>query len=200
MNPIHVIGVDGTPWNEIALGLLRAADTVCGGRRLLERLLADFDAVAERARRGHTVFLASGDPLYCGIGATLRRRFAPEELVIHPAPTAFQQLFARLGQPWEEARLFSVHGSGAPLPWRRILAAPLAAVYGDHRRPARALAEELAERFPEAAARPAAVGCDARRAGGGCRRRASAFGAGAPARPAAARTAARTARRSLPPP
>ena len=27
MNPIHVIGVDGTPWNEIALGLLRAADT-----------------------------------------------------------------------------------------------------------------------------------------------------------------------------
>ena len=175
MNPIHVIGVDGTPWNEIALGLLRAADTVCGGRRLLERLpgdcraerivldaalLADLDAVAERARRGHTVFLASGDPLYCGIGGTLRRRFAPEELVIHPAPTAFQQLFARLGQPWEEARLFSVHGSGAPLPWRRILAAPLAAVYGDHRRPARSLAAELAERFPEAAARPAAVGCD----------------------------------------
>ena len=110
MNPIHVIGVDGTPWNEIALGLQRAADTVCGGRRLLERLpgdcraerivldaalLADLDAVAERARRGHTVFLASGDPLYCGIGGTLRRRFAPSSTRRAPLGTARAALLRR---------------------------------------------------------------------------------------------------------
>jgi len=115
--------------------------------------------LAERGER-RTAVLASGDPLYCGIGGTLRRLAPEAEFRFHPAPTAFQELFARLGEPWERVRLFSLHGDSASFPWRDMLRSPLAAIYGDAKRSARAIAEELIACFPDATCRAAAAGCD----------------------------------------
>jgi len=172
MSEIQVIGVpvDGQ-LSEQGRALLAQAEVVAAGRRLLdsltlppqaERIILAVDA-AEALRRlpeeRRCVVLASGDPLYYGIGGTLTRVLPERAVRFHPAPTACQEFFARLGRSWEQARLFSVHGH-KPVPWRDILRAPLAAILCDNMLTAAVLAEHLVERWPLAASRPAAFGCN----------------------------------------
>ena len=54
--------------------------------------------------------LASGDPLWFGIGRLLLLRFPAEQLRFHPAPSSLQLAFARLGRPWQDASWISLHG------------------------------------------------------------------------------------------
>ena len=56
------------------------------------------------------VLLASGDPLWFGIGRVLLQRFGPERLRFHPAPSSLQLAFARIGRPWQDASWVSLHG------------------------------------------------------------------------------------------
>ncbi|WP_225867666.1 precorrin-6y C5,15-methyltransferase (decarboxylating) subunit CbiE [Cyanobium sp. NIES-981] len=56
------------------------------------------------------VLLASGDPLWFGIGRLLLQRFPRERLRFHPAPSSLQLAFARLGRPWQDASWVSLHG------------------------------------------------------------------------------------------
>ena len=56
------------------------------------------------------VLLASGDPLWFGIGRLLLQRFPAAQLRFHPAPSSLQLAFARLGRPWQDARWVSLHG------------------------------------------------------------------------------------------
>ena len=56
------------------------------------------------------VLLASGDPLWFGIGRLLLQRLGPERLRFHPAPSSLQLAFARLGRPWQDASWISLHG------------------------------------------------------------------------------------------
>lgn len=57
-----------------------------------------------------TVVLASGDPLWFGIGRLLLQRFGPGLLRFHPAPSSLQLAFARIGRPWQDASWISLHG------------------------------------------------------------------------------------------
>ena len=99
------------------------AARLCWGRPL-ERTIA---AIA--ARRGHRVaVLASGDPLWHGVGVTLLRRFPRTETTILPQPGAFSLAAARVGWPLAECATLSLHArplDGLRLhlaPGRRILA------------------------------------------------------------------------------
>ena len=56
------------------------------------------------------VVLASGDPMWFGIGATLRRNFDGAVMRIVPAPSAFSLAAARLGWPLHEVDCLTVHG------------------------------------------------------------------------------------------
>ena len=56
------------------------------------------------------VLLASGDPLWFGIGRLLLLRFRPDQLHFHPAPSSLQLAFARIGRPWQDAAWVSLHG------------------------------------------------------------------------------------------
>jgi precorrin-6Y C5,15-methyltransferase (decarboxylating) len=56
------------------------------------------------------VVLASGDPLWFGIGRWLLQAFAPAQLRFHPAPSSMQLAFARIGRPWQDATWISLHG------------------------------------------------------------------------------------------
>jgi precorrin-6Y C5,15-methyltransferase (decarboxylating) len=56
------------------------------------------------------LLLASGDPLWFGIGRVLLQAFPPEQLRFHPAPTSLQLAFARIGRPWQDASWLSLHG------------------------------------------------------------------------------------------
>jgi precorrin-6Y C5,15-methyltransferase (decarboxylating) len=63
------------------------------------------------ARRGEpTCVLASGDPFWFGVGALLRRHFAPEEMFCLPAPSAFSLAAARLGWSLQDCATISLHG------------------------------------------------------------------------------------------
>jgi len=60
--------------------------------------------------------LASGDPLWFGIGRRLLEACPADQLHFHPAPSSLQLAFARLGRPWQDAAWISLHGRDpAPL-------------------------------------------------------------------------------------
>jgi precorrin-6Y C5,15-methyltransferase (decarboxylating) len=79
------------------------------------------------------VVLASGDPLWYGIGASLRRALPPEALEVVPAPTAAQLAFAALAEPWHDAVLPSAHGRPLADAIAAAVAAPKAAILTDSR-------------------------------------------------------------------
>jgi precorrin-6Y C5,15-methyltransferase (decarboxylating) len=75
-----------------------------------------------------TIVLASGDPLWFGIGATLTRHLDPAEYRITPHASSFQYAAARLRWPLQHVATLSLHGRPAELihphiaPGNRILA------------------------------------------------------------------------------
>jgi precorrin-6Y C5,15-methyltransferase (decarboxylating) len=132
------------PLPAAARAAIEAAELVVGSRRQLD-LVRDLvrdeakvmtwpsplaDGVANvLARRGRrTCVLASGDPFFYGIGATLAPHLERSEFVCHPAPSSVSLAAARLGWPLQDTELVSLHGrelSGViPYlqPGRRVLA------------------------------------------------------------------------------
>jgi precorrin-6Y C5,15-methyltransferase (decarboxylating) len=73
--------------------------TVKGG---LAALVA---AIAEANKK--TVVLASGDPLFYGIGSYLAKKLPVE---IYPGLSSIQQAFAKMRESWQDAVFLSVHG------------------------------------------------------------------------------------------
>lgn len=63
------------------------------------------------ARRGQPVcVVASGDPLWYGVGATLARVVPAHEMMVLPAPSAYSLACARLGWPVQDTRCLTLHG------------------------------------------------------------------------------------------
>ena len=56
------------------------------------------------------VVLASGDPLFFGIGRLLLQHFDANQLAFYPHLSSVQLAFSRIKQPWQEAHLLSLHG------------------------------------------------------------------------------------------
>jgi precorrin-6Y C5,15-methyltransferase (decarboxylating) len=75
-----------------------------------------------------TVILATGDPMWFGIGATLAKHFDATEFTVHPHPSAFQLAAARLHWPLQHIASISLHGRAVEaihphiVPGNRILA------------------------------------------------------------------------------
>ena len=99
--------------------LLRAS-RIIGGQRQLdllpvcirgERQLwpSPFSLEPVLARRAEPVcVLASGDPMFYGVGASLARQVPAEELLILPAPSSVSLAAARLGWPLQDVMTLSV--------------------------------------------------------------------------------------------
>ena len=126
---IDVIGTDaGAPASlpSAQQALIRAAEQIAAPRRLQPALetwlegpvpLIDSDdprhlveVLSALSAQTNAVVLASGDPLWFGIGKILAERLGPERLRFHPAPTCLQLAFARIRRPWQDARWVSLHG------------------------------------------------------------------------------------------
>ncbi|WP_294738977.1 precorrin-6y C5,15-methyltransferase (decarboxylating) subunit CbiE [uncultured Pseudomonas sp.] len=99
--------------------LLRASRIVGGQRQLDllpvcirgERQLwpSPFSLEPLLARRGEAVcVLASGDPMFYGVGASLARQIPADELLILPAPSSVSLAAARLGWPLQDVVTLSV--------------------------------------------------------------------------------------------
>ena len=127
---IDVIGTDaGAPSSLPApqQTLLRAAAVIAAPQRLqaaLQDWLGDakpelissddpralVDSLQSRPAEKPVVVLASGDPLWFGLGRILCDRIGAERLRFHPAPTSLQLAFSRIGRPWQDADWVSLHG------------------------------------------------------------------------------------------
>ena len=117
------IGEDGYPGlGKAARRALLAATRIVGAPRqlaLLPRCIggeretwpSPFDLEPLLARRGEAVcVLASGDPMFYGVGASLARRVPADELQVLPAPSSVSLAAARLGWPLQEVEVVSLVG------------------------------------------------------------------------------------------
>lgn len=119
------IGEDGLPGlGDAAKTAIADAEIVFGGARHIElaapaitgearQWLSPFSASIEAviAERGRKVcVLASGDPFYHGVGATLARHIDASQMVVYPHPSSFSLAAARLGWPLQDVLTLSLHG------------------------------------------------------------------------------------------
>lgn len=115
------IGEDGyAGLGEAARRALLEAERIVGAPRQLDLLPAEiraprhswpspFSLAPVLERRGTPLcVLASGDPMLFGVGASLARQVAADELRVLPAPSSYSLAAARLGWPLQEVTLLSV--------------------------------------------------------------------------------------------
>jgi len=161
MNKIYVIGagVEGQEgFSRRALDLVAQAELLIGGERQLDlfpefagekmAIEGDLPAIVDKlgSRRGRTVVLASGDPLFFGIGRYLLRNLPGSEIEFVPNVSSVQYAFAKIKEPWDDAVFVSAHGRGLKGAVDRIVANDKAAVLTDERNTPAAIARELTER------------------------------------------------------
>ena len=111
--------------------LLRTADLVIGAPHQLRAVASLLPERAERRDANgrisivaawveealstgrRVVVLATGDPLYFGIAAGLIAALGRERVQVVPTLSSVQLAAARLGLPWQDAKLVSVHAADA---------------------------------------------------------------------------------------
>jgi precorrin-6B C5,15-methyltransferase / cobalt-precorrin-6B C5,C15-methyltransferase len=77
-------------------------------RRDVSQLAERVDRLLDMGRR--VVVLASGDPVYFGIGPLLVERLGAQRVRVYSNVGAVQTAFARVGLAWQDARVLSAHG------------------------------------------------------------------------------------------
>ena len=68
------------------------------------------DTISQKISTADVAVLASGDPLFFGIGKMLCHRFGSERVKIYPALSSMQLAFARFKINWDDATFLSLHG------------------------------------------------------------------------------------------
>ncbi|ENQ83040.1 precorrin-6y C5,15-methyltransferase (decarboxylating), CbiE subunit [Brucella melitensis F2/06-6] len=115
-------GLDGL--GQAARNAIAEAQAIFGGKRHLAFLGNDTEAeriawpspfdeafAAIHARRGRPiVVLASGDPMFFGVGASLAKHFSPDEMLVLPYPSSLSLAAARMGWALQDVQTVSVHG------------------------------------------------------------------------------------------
>ena len=129
MSQIEVIGIglDGiSGLNSKTLDLVKSAQFLIGSSRQLSYFssysghkitLGDLqqgieqilDLISQETNKS-IVILASGDPLFFGLGRLLLSQIPPEKLRFHPHISSLQLAFSRVKIPWQDAKIISVHG------------------------------------------------------------------------------------------
>ncbi|MCQ4297394.1 precorrin-6y C5,15-methyltransferase (decarboxylating) subunit CbiE [Pseudomonas stutzeri] len=120
---LTVVGIGEDGWSglgDVARQALGEATCIIGGERQLALLPAELQCRLERwpspfslepvlARRGTPLcVLASGDPMFYGIGATLARHLNATEMRAFSAPSSVSLAAARLGWPLQDVEVVSL--------------------------------------------------------------------------------------------
>jgi precorrin-6B C5,15-methyltransferase / cobalt-precorrin-6B C5,C15-methyltransferase len=119
------IGDDGcASLSARAINAVARAQVLAGGERHLsffpqfkgERIVLKsaltqvLDRIAMLADEHNVCILASGDPLFFGIGSLVIKKLGAEHVQVVPQPTSMQWAFAKAGLKWDDASFISVHG------------------------------------------------------------------------------------------
>ena len=126
MKTVSIIGMGMGPEDLTARhkSTIARADILVGGRRLLEQFKEspaqkkpigkDIEGIVEFVRaqsKNHKiVVLASGDPLFYGIGARMTAALGARRVKIYPNISSVAAAFARIKEPWHDAAIISLHG------------------------------------------------------------------------------------------
>lgn len=156
MSRIELIGTHSSVLDEQQRALISGCCAVVASTRhkkLLEGLTVPLipiapiqqmvQQVSEHLRSGNVAILASGDPLFFGIGKTLLNHFDPSQLCIHPALSALQLACARFKIPWDDLTLISLHGRAAGDIAGRILAHGKVMLFTDNTNTPELIAQHL---------------------------------------------------------
>jgi precorrin-6Y C5,15-methyltransferase (decarboxylating) len=130
MARVSVIGIGYRPLDKETRGKVCTAEVILASERLFEvfKRYEEFGSVEERVQvindvdatmsfiksripslKSHVVLLASGDPLFSGIGRRALDEFGKEMVEIIPDLSSVQIAFARIKEPWDDAFLMSLH-------------------------------------------------------------------------------------------
>jgi precorrin-6Y C5,15-methyltransferase (decarboxylating) len=126
MTPVTIIGMGMTPEDLTArhLKIIAEADILVAGKRLLDcfkdsrarkKVIGrDIDGVVnfikQEMKIHKIVVLASGDPLFFGIGSRLVDVLGTENTIIYPNISSVSAAFGRIKESWNEVRVISLHG------------------------------------------------------------------------------------------
>jgi len=143
VNKLHIIGIGYRPFDIRAKKLISEAGIILASDRLYEvfKRYEGFEAVKDKVRvlnkindtivfirstiaggegSKPMVLLASGDPLFFGIGRRAIEEFGRENVEVMPDLSCIQLAFAAIGEPWDNAFLLSLHGGPDPEKRRRL--------------------------------------------------------------------------------
>ncbi|PIE82898.1 MAG: cobalamin biosynthesis bifunctional protein CbiET [Candidatus Contendobacter odensis] len=124
-SPVHVIGmgINTGTLEQTAQTALEQAELIIGSKAHLALFsglnaekcpypspMSGLPDLLSRNMQRRIVLLASGDPLFHGIGSTIARYLPAEHLHFHPNVSSLQAAFARRGRAWQQTRWFSLHG------------------------------------------------------------------------------------------
>lgn len=141
-NKLSLVGIGYRPLNARAQVVVKSAEVLLTSSRLLDvfKRYDEYETVKDRIQvidsvpgtiahikerispdaSGSLVLLASGDPLFFGIGRRMVEEFGKERIEIIPDLSSMQEAFARINAPWDDAFCISVHG-GPEIAKRRAL-------------------------------------------------------------------------------
>jgi precorrin-6B C5,15-methyltransferase / cobalt-precorrin-6B C5,C15-methyltransferase len=124
--PVTIIGLGMSPddLTETQMELIRQADILMGGKRHLayfkelslekKEVTKDIKGaiafIRDRMEDRQIVVLASGDPLFFGIGSLIIRDIGADKVAVYPNVSAVAAAFAKIKQPWSRAKVISLHG------------------------------------------------------------------------------------------
>jgi precorrin-6Y C5,15-methyltransferase (decarboxylating) len=136
---ISVIGIGYTPLSERARQMIMGSDIILASGRLLDvfRQYGEYDEAKDKVqllnnvnetiafvRKHHgthaIALLASGDPLFFGIGRMVIKEFGKDAVEICPQLSSVQLAFSRINEPWDDALLISLHGGKDPEKRKRL--------------------------------------------------------------------------------
>jgi precorrin-6Y C5,15-methyltransferase (decarboxylating) len=126
-HPVVVVGIGAEGPEGLtsrARARIASATFLAGGKRHLDligsmgaetfAITNNVDELSERLRCRESgercVVLASGDPLFFGIGHRLGEALGRDQIVIEPAISSMQLAFARAACSWHDATIASIHG------------------------------------------------------------------------------------------
>ncbi|MBU0701700.1 precorrin-6y C5,15-methyltransferase (decarboxylating) subunit CbiE [bacterium] len=139
MIKLYVMGIGYKPLDKRAREIILDCKVILASNRLIEVLrdYDEFDMVKDRIKvinnvdetidyiksaisHQPIVLLASGDPMFFGIGRRAIKEFGKDMVEILPDLSSIQMAFSRIKEPWDDAFLISLHGGPDPEKRRRL--------------------------------------------------------------------------------
>ena len=139
MNKFSIIGIGYRPLEKRAREIISLSDIIVSHEGLMEifRTYEDYEHVRDKIQVANNIYetmniirgnykkksvsvLASGDPMFFGIGRHLIEEFGRDSLEVYPDLSSMQVAFSRIKEPWGDAFLISLHGGPDPQKRRKL--------------------------------------------------------------------------------